>query len=324
MSVSLRAGVVGVGSLGQHHARIYGEIPGVRLVGIVDSDPRRAGEIAARHGCRVFPDAASLAAEVDLASVATPTTAHQPVAEVLLAAGVATLVEKPLAGDIAEGRSLVALARRQGVPLMVGHTERFNPAVSALLGQTRDPRFIEIHRLAPFVPRSLDVDVILDLMIHDLDLCRVLLSRAEVQSFDASGTAALTERIDIASVRLRFADGAAANLTASRISQERIRRVRVFEIGAFHACDTVNGTASTFRVQREADAPPRIVGEELTLPPGEPLGRELAAFCQAVAAGDRVPVPGEDGLAALELALEIRDDIESQLRRYQPGGNSGR
>ncbi|HHN73614.1 MAG TPA: Gfo/Idh/MocA family oxidoreductase [Acidobacteria bacterium] len=324
MNTALRAGVVGVGSLGQHHARIYSEMPGVDLVGVVDSDRDRAEEIAARHGCRVFADVEALGTEVDLASVATPTSTHRVVAEVLLDAGVAALVEKPLAADIEQGRSLVALAAARGAPLMVGHTERFNPAVSALLEHTEDPRFIEIHRLAPFVPRSLDVDVILDLMIHDLDLCRVLLSGAEVQSFDASGTAALTERIDIASVRLRFAGGAAANLTASRISQERIRRVRVFETGAFHACDTVSGTARSFRVQRDPDAPPRIVGRDLDLPPGEPLGRELTAFCRAVASGGSVPVPGEDGLAAVELALEIRDDIESQLSRYRAGGNSAR
>ncbi len=311
---TLKAGVVGVGSLGQHHARIYTEIPGVELVGVVDADAARAEEIAGRHGVKVFPDAASLAREIDLATVATPTVYHEEAAAPLLEAGVAALVEKPIAPDIETGRRLIELARKTGVPLMIGHTERFNPVVARLIEQCQRPLFLEIHRIAPFVPRSLDVDVILDLMIHDLDLCRVILGRDAVKSFDASGTTALTDRIDIASVRIRFEGGAAANLTASRISQERIRRVRVFERGAYHACDAMSGEVVSYRVLEE-DGAKRIDEQKLAPPPGEPLGRELSAFAEAVRSGGEVPVPGEDGLAALELALEIRASVEADLAR---------
>lgn len=309
MSSSLRAGVVGVGSLGQHHARIYTELENVELVGVVDADPSRAAEIAAKNGVRVFPDVAALASEIDLATVATPTVAHELAATPLLDAGVATLVEKPIAPDRETGARLVALSRSRGVPLMIGHTERFNPVVSALISACSDPRFIEIHRLAPFVPRGLDVDVILDLMIHDLDLCRVLLGRAKLASFDVSGTPALTSKIDIASVRIRFEGGAVANITASRISEERMRRVRVFEPGAYLACDALAGSARKLCLHQEGDAAPEIREHPLEIPAGEPLGRELAAFRDAVLAGEESPVPGEDGLAALDLALAIRDAL---------------
>lgn len=309
----LRAGVVGVGSLGQHHARNYAAIDGVRLVGVVDADPERAEQIAARHGARVFPDAESLEREVDLVSVASPTTTHEEVTSVFLASGVATLVEKPIASTLEESERLVALAAKHAVPLMVGHIERFNPAVSALLREARDPRFVEIHRLAPFVPRALDVDVILDLMIHDLDLCRVLYGRRPVTFFDASGTPALSSKIDIASVRLRFEGGAAANLTASRISREKLRRVRLFEKGRYMACDTIANAAEAY-VLDESQEPPAIRSETLEIVPVEPLRAELEAFRDAVVSGGPVPVTAEDGAAALRLALEIRDSIERAER----------
>lgn len=308
----LRAGVVGVGSLGRHHARIYSTLPGTTLVGVVDTDPDRAAQIAAQHGARVFPDAAALAREVDIATVATPTTFHEETAVPLLEAGRAVLVEKPIAPDLESARRLVALAARRAVPLMVGHTERFHPAFAALRERTTNPRFLEIHRLAPFTPRSLDVDVILDLMIHDLDLCRVLLGPVAVKFLDASGTPALSDKIDIASVRIRFEGGAAANLTASRISHEKVRRIRVFERGAFLACDTGTGTMSAYRVVREPGKAPEVRGETVGLPPEEPLGRELSAFADAVSRAVPVPCTGEDGFAALELALRVRRTVDEQ------------
>ncbi len=312
MNPALRAGVVGVGHLGRHHARLYASIPGVKLVGVVDADRGRAEEIAATYGARVFPDAESLASAVDLVSVATPTVDHERSALPFLAAGKATLVEKPIADTLESGRRLVERAAAGGAPLMVGHTERFHPAFAALKDRARDPRFLEIHRLAPFTPRSLDVDVILDLMIHDLDLCRVLLGPREVRFLDASGTPALTDKIDIASVRIRFAGGAAANLTASRISHDKVRRIRVFEPGAFLACDTGASALSVYRVVRFPDRPPEVRGETVGLPPEEPLDRELRAFTEAVAQGAEPPCTGVDGLAALELALRIRGAIEAQ------------
>ncbi len=314
MGTPLRAGVVGVGHLGRHHARLYASLPDVTLVGVVDTDRTRAEEYAKQYGARVFPDAEALAREVDLASVATPTTAHESTALPLLEAGRAVLVEKPIAPSREAGRRMIEAAHRSGVPLMIGHTERFHPAVAALKERTRDPQFLEIHRLAPFTPRSLDVDVVLDLMIHDLDLCRVLLGPREVLFLDASGTPALTEKVDIASARIRFAGGAAANVTASRISHEKLRRIRVFEPGQFLACDTGTGTLSAYRVARAPGKPPEVRGETVGLPPEEPLGRELDAFVESVRAGREAPCTGEDGLAALDLALRILDAIENPPR----------
>lgn len=311
--MTLRAGVVGVGHLGRHHARLYATLPGVTLVGVVDSDAERAAAVAAQHGARVFPDVATLAREIDLASVASPTTTHEQLALPLLDAGVATLVEKPITEDQASARRLVARAREKRVPLMVGHTERFNPAITLLRERLRAPRFLEIHRLAPFVPRSLDVDVVLDLMIHDLDLCRYLLGGGEIKTLDAAGTPALTERIDIASVRLRFASGRAANLTASRISVQRQRRVRVWERGAYFVCDTGASSLEVHRVVTDVDGRRTVVREVVDVPKDEPLGRELAGFVHSVAERAAVPCSGEDGLAALDLALRIREQIENDV-----------
>lgn len=311
MEAKLRAGVVGVGHLGRHHARLYATLPRTTLVGVVDADPAQAAAIAAQHGARVFPTVEALAAEVDALSVATPTTFHEEVALPLLEAGKSVLVEKPITTTVEAGRRLIEAARKSGATLMVGHVERFNPAIAALRERVRDPRFLEIHRLAPFTPRSLDVDVILDLMIHDLDLCRVLLGPREIVHLDASGTPALTDKIDIASVRIRFAGGAAANVTASRISNEKIRRVRVFEPGRFLACDTGAGTLAYYYVVREPGKPGEVRGETVGLPPEEPLARELSAFADAVLDGRPSPCSGEDGVAALELALRVRDAVEA-------------
>jgi predicted dehydrogenase len=306
----LKAGVVGVGSLGQHHARLYASMDGVELVGVYETDEERAREITSKHGGRPFDSLEALAKEVDLVSVASPTTTHEEATSLLIDASVATLVEKPIAASLEQAERLVERARSRGVPLMVGHIERFNPAVTALIQRAERPRFLEIHRLAPFVPRSLDVDVILDLMIHDLDLCRVLFDRQTLRWFDASGTPALSRKIDIASVRLRFEDGAAANLTASRISHEKVRRVRAFEPGRYLACDTIANTVSAYSLD-ESGAEPTIRSESFAPEPVEPLRAELQAFRDAVARGEEVPVSGEDGTAALRLALEIRDAIET-------------
>ena len=203
----LRAGVVGVGSLGQHHARIYAELPGTRLVGVVDADRRRAQEIAARHGARVFPDPGAPAAEIDLATVATPTTAHESAALPLIEAGVPVLVEKPIAADVAAAERLIAAAGSRGLPLMVGHTERFNPAVAALIERAGDPRFIEIHRPAPFVPRSLDVAVSRERQLPDPDRCRARPGGAPGASCTAGCHRALAEEARAALAALERGEG---------------------------------------------------------------------------------------------------------------------
>lgn len=311
---TLRAGVIGVGHLGRHHARHLHELPGVELVGVVDTDAERAEEIAKRHDARVFPDAKTLASEIDVATVAASTTVHEDVATPLLKAGVATLVEKPIASTAEEGRRLVELAANKGTLLAVGHIERCQPVVEELRQIVSRPRFIEIHRLAPFKPRSLDVDVVLDLMIHDFDLCRFLIGDHEVVSFDASGTPAFTDRIDIASARVRFDNGAAANLTASRISVEPVRRIRVFEPGAYFSCDTAAARLARFTVEKKSTSLPKVDMQPMPVPSGDALARELTIFLDAARNGGRPACTGEEGLAALELALTVRASIEEQNR----------
>lgn len=301
-----------MGHLGRHHARLYASLPGCRLVGIVDADPVRAAEIASAHGTRVFPDVATLAREVDLASVATPTVAHEEPATVLMEAGVPVLIEKPIAPDPQAGRRLVDLAERRKLPLRIGHSERFNPAVLDLAQRLRDPKYVEIHRLAPFVPRGLDVDVVLDLMIHDLDLCRLVFGARPVELVEASGSPAATPLIDIASARIRFAGGVAANLTASRVSLKRARKIHVFQDKECWVCDTGSVTLKKVSVKPDGAGSPLIVEESFEVSPGEPLANELSAFLGTVRGEAALGCSGEDGLAALELAAAVRRSIEDR------------
>src|SRR5580765_2919672 len=227
-AMTLRVAVIGVGHLGQHHARILSTQPGVKLVAVVDTNRQRADEIAAAHGTRACYDATELAGQVDAVTIAVPTELHRAIALPFLAAGVPVLVEKPMARSLAEADEMIAAAARAGVAFAVGHTERFNPAVETARPLLSDPRFIEVHRLGAFPERSLDIDVVFDLMIHDLDVLRSLVP-SEVESIDAVGVPVLTGRVDIANARLRFANGCIANLTASRISRDRVRRIRFFQ-----------------------------------------------------------------------------------------------
>src|SRR6516165_344645 len=224
----LRAAVVGVGRLGALHARKYANLAGVRLCFVTDADPRRAGETAAETGAIALPDHRALAGKVELASVAVPSLAHYPIARDLMLAGIDVLLEKPMAATLAEARELSAIAHEYGRILQIGHLERFNPAIVRLRPLLNNPRFIECHRLAPFTERGTDVDVILDLMIHDLDVILSVTS-SPVSSLEAVGVAVLTNSVDIANARLRFANGCIANLTASRVSLKRERKLRLFQ-----------------------------------------------------------------------------------------------
>ncbi|MGH9868393.1 MAG: Gfo/Idh/MocA family oxidoreductase [Candidatus Polarisedimenticolia bacterium] len=314
----LRVGVAGVGHLGQHHARLYAELDACTLVGVADTDPARAREVAARHGCEAWPDPLALLGRVDALSVAVPTVAHLAVAEPFLREGVAVLVEKPMASTLAEADRLIEAAGRSGALLAVGHTERFNPAVQALTGRTKNPRFIECHRLGSFAPRSLDIDVVLDLMIHDIDIA-LALDGGEVTSVEAVGVHALTPKVDIANARLTFASGCVANLTASRISATRTRKIRVFQTRSYLSCDCAERSLEHYRL--EASAPgerPAIVRESVTVPADEPLRRELKAFAEAVTGGAAFPVTGAAGRAALDVALQVVEKI----RRTSPPGSA--
>ena len=300
----MRTAVVGVGHLGRHHARILASMPGVTLAGVVDTNAARAEAIAAANGTTAHADWREIAGGIDAAVVAVPTEAHLQVARSLLEAGVHTLVEKPLARTVEEADDLIAAAGRSGRVLAVGHSERFNPAVMAARPYVNDPRFIEVHRLGTFPDRSLDIDVVFDLMIHDLDLILTLVA-SDVEGVEAVGVPVLTPRIDIANARVRFANGCIANLTASRISREPVRKVRFFQRDAYVSIDTAAREVEMWRLVPQAGAIPKIGGGRIEVPDHEPLRCELEDFIEAVRQGRPPAVSGEQGRAALQLAARI-------------------
>lgn len=310
----IRTGVVGVGHLGYHHTRIYRALDGSVLTGVVDSDRERAARVASEFGTEAYPDTAALiAAGVDAVSVVVPTTAHEAVAAPLLEAGADVLVEKPIALDAGQARRLVDIAAGRGRIFQVGHVERFNGAFVALARAIERPRFIECHRLSPFTSRGDDVSVVLDLMIHDLDILRAL-DGSPVVSLDAVGVPVFSGQEDIANVRIRFASGCVANVTSSRISVDRMRKIRVFSEDCYASTDY---TEQQVLVYRRKPGPPAagaspmelISVESLAVEREEPLKAELSSFLDCVRTRNRPRVNGEDGLAALELALRVRQFI---------------
>jgi len=306
----LRVAVIGVGHLGRHHARLLGAMEGVTLTAVVDTVAERATAAAETTGARALTDARALLGQVDAVTVAVPTELHKDVAMPFLEKGVAVLVEKPMARSIAEADALIEAARASGATLAVGHTERYNPAVSAVLPLIAKPRFIEVHRLGAFPDRSLDIDVVFDLMIHDLDVILSMV-KSEVTGIEAVGVPVLTPRYDIANARLRFADGCIANITASRISRDRVRKIRVFQSDAYISIDYAAQEVEGYRLVRRDGERPDIQGGQLPIARDEPLRRELADFVAAVR--DRRPplVTAEDGRRALALAQAIADKMES-------------
>ena len=305
----LRVAVVGVGHLGRHHARLLAAMPNVELVAVADTDPARAAEIAAAHQTTAVHDWRSLPGDLDAVTVAVPTEAHVAVALGLIERGAHVLVEKPLARSVAEADALIAAAAARHVHLAVGHTERFNPAVTAARAHLTQPRFIEAHRLGTFPERSLDIDVVFDLMIHDLDLLLSIVGEPVV-SVEAVGVPVLTPRIDIANVRLRFAGGCIANLTASRISRDRVRKIRFFQPQSYLSIDYAAQEVEHWTLGPGPAGTPAITGGKLDVPRDEPLKRELEDFVTAVR-DERAPaVTGDQGRAALALAAEIVERME--------------
>jgi predicted dehydrogenase len=270
---------------------------------VVDTMPGRASEVAARHGCAAFTDAADVMAGVDAVVVAVPTASHAEVAAPFLDRRVPVLVEKPLAASLKEADALIDLAARRGAILAVGHTERFNPAVTAALPLISHPRFVEVHRLGAFPDRSLDIDVVFDLMIHDLDLLLAAV-RSDVESIDAIGVHVLTPRTDIANARLRFASGCVANVTASRISRDRVRKVRFFQEDSYVSIDYAAQEVEVYRLTA-GNGRPTIEGGRLEVPREEPLLRELVDFVDAVRSRRDPLVTGRAGRDALALASRI-------------------
>lgn len=307
----VRVAVVGVGHLGRHHARVLSELPEATLVGVVDADAARAQAIASSSGCEVFPDVTALIGKVDAVSIASPTEVHASLALPLLAAGIDVLVEKPMTRSLDEADALLAAARASGALLAVGHIEQFNPAVEAARPHVHDPRFIEVHRLGTFPERSLDIDVVFDLMIHDLGVVLEWVKSPVVQ-VEAVGVPVLTPRVDIANARLRFANGCIANLTASRISREPTRKIRFFQPSTYVSIDYKAQEVEVWGLVPQAEGLPRIGGGKLDVLREEPLRRELADFVAAVR--DRRPpgVPGERGREALALATQIVAHMELQ------------
>jgi predicted dehydrogenase len=310
--VSVRIAVVGVGHLGRHHARILATLPGVELVAVVDTNRSRADEIAAAHGTKAVYDANDLAGTVDAVTIAVPTELHRDIALPFLSSGIPVLVEKPMARSLAEADAMIAAASRAGVALAVGHTERFNPAVETARPLLVDPRFIEVHRLGAFPERSLDIDVVFDLMIHDLDVVLSLV-HADVTSIEAVGVPVLTGRVDIANARLRFANGCIANVTASRISKDRVRKIRFFQPMAYISIDYAAQKVEMWKLVKGQGMFPSIQGGEIDVPNEEPLKRELADFVDAVVSRRAPLVTGEQGRRALALAQQITDRIAMEM-----------
>ena len=311
---NVRIAVIGAGAFGRNHLRVIHQSQDADLAGILDIDPKRAAEAAAPYGCPVFQALEELAAKADAAIVATPTVTHAQVGSRLIELGLDVLVEKPIAQDPAAARSLLEAAARCDKILQVGHLERFNPAVIALESVVGHPLFFEVHRLSEFSPRSLDVDVVLDLMIHDIDIILSLMRR-QPEEIRAAGISILSSKVDIANVRLQFPGGCIANLTASRVSTERVRKLRLFQPHEYISLDYSRQDAIRFRVK-----PPMAIDfAPLPVKKDEPLRLELAGFVESV--GTRRPprVTGEQALAAIEVAHSILGKIKEHSRLVAQG-----
>jgi predicted dehydrogenase len=304
MSV-LRVGVAGVGHIGSNHARIYAELPSVEFSAVYDIDAARAKSIAKKYAVTAAKSLEEFADLVDAVSVATPTSTHHAIAHPLLTLGKHLLVEKPITENTIEASELVELAARRGLVLQVGHVERFNPILSALEARLSHPRFIEAHRLSPYPDRSTDIGVVLDLMIHDLEVILHLV-RSPVQHIDAVGVPVLSRGEDIANARLRFQNGCVANITSSRISPERMRKIRVFQEDAYLSLDYQNQSGEVYR---RVDG--RITREKVQIEREEPLKRQLMSFVECASTGREPRVSGFQATAALELAVEITKRVGS-------------
>jgi predicted dehydrogenase len=309
----LRAAVIGAGRLGSLHARKYAALEGVTIDYVVDIDNDRAASLAAEVGARPISDYRALAGKVDLATVASPGVTHHEIASSLLKSGIDVLLEKPMAATLAEARDLAALADRTGRTLQIGHLERFNPAVVHLHSIVQKPRFVECHRLASFTERGTDVDVVLDLMVHDLD---VILSVApsEVATVEAVGVAILTDQIDLANARIRFRNGLIANLVTSRVAARRERKIRFFQPDAYISVDY---EARSIQIYRKSPAPPGaqfpvISAEKIDLGEADPLGEEVHSFVESVRTRHAPAVTALDGLRVMELTDRIKQVMETE------------
>jgi len=322
LSAAVRVGVVGAGALGYHHVRLFRAVDGATLVGFHDSRPDRAQQVATELGVRAFDSIEALVDACDALTIAVPTPAHHAVATVALEKGRHLLIEKPLAASLAEADDLLAIAKRTGALIQTGHVERFNRAVRAALPFVEAPRFIDSDRLAPFNPRGSDVAVVLDLMIHDIDLVLTLVG-SHVADVAAVGVPVLTPFVDIANARIAFDSGVVANITSSRVSRERMRKVRIFQQSGYLSLDLAAGDGEFYRLRGDLDLAALAKGPlaleafveriPLEAPEGEPLRLEFESFVAAVRGEQPVVVSGDDGREALAVALRIVKEIERTL-----------
>jgi predicted dehydrogenase len=296
--------VVGVGHLGRHHVRLASTLPGWTCVGAWDTDRARLEEVCGEFGVTPLRSVEEVAERCEAAVVASPTVTHREVAAALLGAGRHVLVEKPITTTEAEADELIALADRHGAVLGVGHVEFFNPAVQAVLARNPRPRYVETQRLSPFTRRSLDIDVVLDLMVHDLQLVQALNPETAIREVRAAGVPVLSNRVDLANVRLEFANGCVATLTASRVSSERVRKMRIFEPDAYYSIDYAEQSVSAYRLDRSGEEP-RIVPLVVGIERGEPLALEHEAVWTAFTGGEGPFVSGRAGREALAAARRV-------------------
>ena len=315
MNEKIKVAVIGVGYLGEHHARIYSSMNDVVLVGVVDANKSRADEIAAKYSTKAYYDYRELPGDVQAVSIAVPTVLHHSVSLDCIKHNIDVLIEKPVTTAVDEADSLIKEARERSVLLQVGHIERFNSAYKNLLNYVGRPGFIETHRLGPYVGRGIDVDVILDLMIHDIDIILSIV-KSDVVDVRASGVPVLTNNIDLANARLEFSNGCVANLTASRVSRERVRKIRIFQANTYITVDYAQQSMGIYRRIIENNIP-KITGEDTKLEKEEPLLSELASFINAVRNRSTPAVTGEDGREALRIAISIREDAEKRLSSIQ-------
>lgn len=325
--MSLKVGVIGVGHLGKVHTRLWKEVRDAQLVGIYDLDTKEAGKVAREHEVKAFDNLKHILDEVNAVSIVTPTFSHYETARLAIEKGKHVLIEKPITNTTSEAADLIRMAERKGVKIQVGHIERFNPALLSIEEYITEPRFFESHRLAQFKPRGTDVAVVLDLMIHDIDVI-LSLAGSEVVSVDASGVAVVSDEIDIANARIKFANGAVANVTASRISQNPMRKLRIFERDAYLSVDFAARVSEVFRLTGDeeakksvslmfnlgeierADKKLNIIYEKPTVKDINPLKHELELFRDAIIKNTKPIVSGKDGLEALRVAEEILQSIK--------------
>ena len=315
MSKPLQVGVVGVGYLGRIHAKIYAAMPEVDLVAVVDTDPVVAEQIAGQYECDPYTDPAALVGKVDAVSIVVPTSRHLEVVMPYIQAGTHILMEKPIAPTVSEAEQVVKAANKAGVVFLVGHLERFNAGIMEISRRVDDPRFVEVHRLGTFVERATDVDVITDLMIHDIDIVLSLVD-SDIKYLSAVGTPVVTDHVDIANTRLEFVNGAIANVTASRISTRQFRRIRVFDKKSYLGLNYVDQQLDivTKRAKQKGENFPSLIEEHLEIDPQQPLNAELAHFVDIITHGGEPLITGEAGLRALRVAEQVKTRItESQI-----------